>query len=162
LLAEKVEGSIATVFRQVAMNGFESRVHNARRTDGELSLETLGDLWIETQKEMLGKQVELGEDYRSWWSYIPHFIGVPGYVYSYAFGHLLATSVYGIYQQRGEGFVGNYLEMLSAGGSRPPEELANIVGCDLTDPSFWQTGLALIETDIELAEAAGREAGVLT
>lgn len=162
LLAEKVEGSIATVFRQVAMNGFESRVHTARRTEGELSVETIGDLWIETQREMLGEPVELSDEYRSWWSYIPHFIHVPGYVYSYAFGHLLATSVYGIYQQRGEGFVSNYLEMLSAGGSRPPEELAQIVGCDLTDPSFWATGLQLIEHDIELAETAGREAGLLT
>jgi oligoendopeptidase F len=162
LLAQKVEGSIATVFRQVAMNGFEEAVHTARRTEGELSVESLGELWIETQRQMLGETVDLGDDYRSWWSYIPHFIHVPGYVYSYAFGHLLATSVYGIYEKRGEPFVSNYLEMLSAGGSRSPEELAQIVDCDLTDPSFWATGLQLIEHDIELAEAAGREAGVLT
>jgi oligoendopeptidase F len=162
LLAQKVEGSIATVFRQIAMNQFEDSVHNARRTEGELSLDRLGDLWIETQTEMLGEPVTLDEEYRSWWSYIPHFIHVPGYVYSYAFGHLLATSVYGIYEQRGADFVPNYLEMLSAGGSRSPEDLARIVDCDLTDQSFWDTGLVLIEKDIEAAEAAGRDAGILT
>lgn len=162
LLAQKVEGSIATVFRQIAMNQFETLVHNSRRDEGELSVEKLGDLWIQTQSEMLGDPVALDDEYRSWWSYIPHFIHVPGYVYSYAFGHLLATSVYGIYEQRGADFVPKYLEMLSAGGSRSPEELAQIVGCDLTDPSFWETGLQLIERDIELAEDAGREAGVLT
>ena len=162
LLAQKVEGSIATVFRQIAMNQFEAQVHNARRDEGELSLDRLGDLWIETQTEMLGDPVHLDDQYRSWWSYIPHFIHVPGYVYSYAFGHLLATSVYGIYEQRGADFVPNYLEMLSAGGSRSPEELAQIVDCDLTDESFWDTGLVLIERDIEAAEAAGREAGILT
>jgi oligoendopeptidase F len=161
LLAQKVEGSIATVFRQVAMNQFEDLVHNARRSEGELSVEQLGDLWIKTQREMLGEPVELDDEYRSWWSYIPHFIGVPGYVYSYAFGHLLATSVYGIYEQRGADFVPNYLQMLSAGGSRPPEELARIVDCDLTHESFWDTGLALIERDIEAAEAEGRAAGLL-
>lgn len=161
LLAQKVEGSIATVFRQIAMNQFEAQVHNARRNEGELSLDRLGDLWIETQSEMLGDPVHLDDEYRSWWSYISHFIHVPGYVYSYAFGHLLATSVYGIYEQRGADFVPNYLKMLSAGGSRSPEELAGIVDCNLADESFWDTGLALIERDIEAAETAGREAGVI-
>jgi len=161
LLASKVEGAIATVYRQVAMSGFEARVHNARRADGELSVERFGDLWFETQAEMLGDNVELGDDYRAWWSYIPHFVHVPGYVYSYAFGHLLATSVFGLYEQRGEDFVSSYLEMLAAGGSRSPEDLAQIVDCDLTDGSFWDAGLTLIERDLDAMEAAGKEAGAL-
>ncbi|HJR45042.1 MAG TPA: M3 family oligoendopeptidase [Actinomycetota bacterium] len=161
LLAQKVEGSIATVFRQIAMNGFEAAVHNARRTEGELSLDRLGDLWIETQTEMLGDVFELDDDYRLWWSYIPHFIQVPGYVYAYAFGFLLAVSVYRLYEERGESFVPSYLEMLAAGGSRAPEELAGIVGCDLTDRGFWAGGLAVIEHDIERAEIEARAAGLL-
>lgn len=160
LLAEKVEGAIATVFRQVAMNRFENRVHNTRRSEGELSIERFGDLWFETQAEQLGPYVELDDDYRVWWSYIPHFIHVPGYVYAYAFGQLLAVSVYRIYEQRGADFVPSYLEMLSAGGSRSPEELARIVDCDLADPSFWDGGLAVIERDLSLAEDAAREAGL--
>lgn len=162
LLAEKVEGAIATVFRQVAMNAFETRVHNERRTEGELSIERFGDLWMETQSELLGDPVELSDEYRAWWSYIPHFIHVPGYVYAYAFGQLLAVSVYGVYEQRGADFVPSYLEMLSAGGSRSPEELARMVGCDLADPSFWDGGLAVIERDITAAEAAARESGALS
>lgn len=162
LLAEKVEGALATVFRQVAMNSFETLVHNERRTEGELSVDRFGDLWFETQSELLGDAVELEDEYRSWWSYIPHFIHVPGYVYAYAFGQLLAVSVYGIYEQRGADFVPSYLEMLAAGGSRSPEDLARIVGCDLGDPSFWDGGLAVIERDITAAEAAARESGALT
>ena len=161
LLAEKVEDAIATVFRQVAMNAFEDRVHNSRRTDGEISLDRFGDLWIETQTEMLGDAVRLSDEYRLWWSYIPHFIHVPGYVYAYAFGFLLATSVYGVYEQRGPGFVPSYLEMLSAGGSRSPEELARIVECDLSDPSFWDRGLAMIERDIAAVEQAAQEAELI-
>ena len=160
LLAEKVEGAIATVFRQVAMNRFEALVHTARRDEGELSIDRFGELWIETQSEQLGPPVELDDDYRLWWSYIPHFIHVPGYVYAYAFGQLLAVSVYRIYEQRGADFVPSYLEMLSAGGSRSPEDLARIVDCDLTDPSFWDGGLAVIERDLSLAEEAAREAGI--
>jgi oligoendopeptidase F len=161
LVAEQVEGAIATVFRQVAMNQFEDRVHRARRDEGELPIERFGDLWIETQTEMLGDAVDLGDQYRTWWSYVPHFIHVPGYVYAYAFGFLLATSVYALYEERGEDFVPNYIEMLSAGGSRSPEELAALVDCDLSDESFWAGGLAMIERDITAAEELAGQAGVL-
>lgn len=161
LLAEKVEDAIGTVFRQVAMNAFEERVHTSRRSEGELSIERLGDLWIETQTEMLGSAVDLDDEYRIWWSYIPHFIHVPGYVYAYAFGFLLATSVYGVYEQRGPDFVPSYLDMLGAGGSRSPEELARLVDCDLTDPSFWDRGLSMIERDIDAVEAAARDASLV-
>jgi oligoendopeptidase F len=154
LLAEAVEGQIATVFRQVAMNQFEDRVHTARRTEGELSIERLGELWAETQTELLGESVEITDGYRSWWSYIPHFVASPGYVYAYAFGQLLALSVYRLYTERGEEIVPAYLEMLSAGGSRSPEELGEIVGVDLKDPGFWDSGLGLVEQQVDQAVAA--------
>jgi oligoendopeptidase F len=154
LLAENLEGSIATVFRQTAMNQFEDRVHTARRTEGELSVEQIGDHWEASQAELLGDAVEITPGYRAWWSYVPHFIGSPGYVYAYAYGQLLALSVYGRYLEEGESFVPRYLEMLAAGGSRSPEELAAIAGLDLTDPGFWQHGLALVRGQLEEAERA--------
>ena len=154
LLAEHVEGSIATVFRQVAMNRFEELAHTARRTEGELSLDRLGDLWAESQEELLADSVEVTDNYRSWWSYVPHFIGTPGYVYAYAYGQLLALSVYGRYLEEGESFVPRYIELLSAGGSRSPEELAAIAGLDLTDPGFWNRGLELVRGQLEAAEDA--------
>ncbi|HXW57901.1 MAG TPA: M3 family oligoendopeptidase [Solirubrobacteraceae bacterium] len=160
LLAENLEDTIATVFRQVAMNRFEDLVHTTRREEGELSVERFGELWAESQGEMLGDSVELTDGYRSWWSYIPHFIGSPGYVYAYAYGQLLALSVYERYEQLGEEIVPAYLRMLSAGGSKSPEETAQIVGVDLTDPGFWERGLDLVERQLteaeEAAEAAGR------
>jgi oligoendopeptidase F len=159
LLAENIEGAIATVFRQVAMNRFEELVHNARREQGELSVERFGELWAESQTEMLGDSVEITDGYRSWWSYIPHFIGSPGYVYAYAYGQLLALSVYQRYEQRGEEFVPRYLELLSAGGSRSPQELGEIVDVDLADPGFWDAGLDLVERQLQAAEEAARDAG---
>ncbi|MBX3314148.1 MAG: M3 family oligoendopeptidase [Actinobacteria bacterium] len=159
LLAETVDDSIATVFRQVAMNRFEDAVHTARRDEGELSTDRFGDLWIETQRAMLGDAVELTEGYRSWWSYIPHFIHVPGYVYAYAYGQLLALSVYRRYEEQGDAFVPRYLDLLRAGGSLPPQELAAIVDCDLDDPSFWDGGLAIIDAQLTAAEEAAAAAG---
>jgi oligoendopeptidase F len=156
LLAENIEGAIATVFRQVAMNRFEYLVHTERREVGELSVARLGELWAETQGEMLGDAVELTQDYRSWWSYIPHFINTPGYVYAYSYGQLLALSVYDRSLAEGASFEPRYLEMLRSGGSRSPEELGAIVGIDLADPGFWERGLDLVERNLEAAEAAAR------
>jgi oligoendopeptidase F len=161
LLAESIEGSIATVFRQVAMNRFEHLAHTERREAGELSVDRIGELWAESQEELLGDAVEVTEGYRSWWSYVPHFIATPGYVYAYAYGQLLALAVYGRYEEEGEAFVPAYLELLGAGGSRSPEELGRIVGVDLADPAFWDRGLALVERQLDAAEAAARETGRL-
>jgi oligoendopeptidase F len=157
LLAESIEGSIATVFRQIAMHRFEDRAHIARREEGELSLPRLGDLWTETQAELFGDSVEVTDGYRSWWSYIPHFIDAPGYVYAYAYGQLLALSVYRRYLDEGEEFVPRYLELLAAGGSRPPEELGRLVGVDLADPGFWDSGLDLVDEQLGQAEAAAHQ-----
>src|SRR5438045_6573252 len=141
-----MEGQIATVLRQTAMNRFEDRVHTERREVGELSVDRFGELWHETQAELLGDTVEITDGYRTWWSYIPHFIGTPGYVYAYAYGQLLALSVYRRYVERGPAFVERYLELLSAGGSDTPESLGRIVDCDLSDPAFWDGGLSIIES----------------
>ena len=154
LLAENMEGAIATVFRQVAMNDFENRVHTARREEGELSVERFAELWRGSQSDFFGDSVELSEGYDSWWSYVPHFINTPGYVYAYAFGQLLALSIYKRYRDTGAGFVPDYLELLAAGGSRSPEALGEIVGVDLTDPGFWHAGLDLVEELGQQAEEA--------
>jgi oligoendopeptidase F len=161
LLAESLEGQIATVFRQIAMNRFENSVHTHRREIGELSTEDFADAWESTQRAMLGDAVEITPGYRTWWSYIPHFIGSPGYVYAYAYGQLLALAVYARYEVEGDGFVPAYLDLLRAGGSQSPEDLGRIVGVDLADPRFWDGGLAIIDAQLAAAEQAARDAGCL-
>jgi oligoendopeptidase F len=161
LLAGSLDGAVAAVFRQVAMNRFEHAAHNERRESGELSVDRFGELWLGTQSELLGDSVEVSDDYGVWWSYVWHFIDAPGYVYAYAYGHLLALSVYRRYEELGEAFVPSYLDLLRAGGSRPPEELAAIVGVDLGDPGFWSSGLDLVERQLDAAEREARDAGRL-
>ena len=154
LLAESLDGAVAAIFRQIAMNRFEDRIHTERRERGELSVERFAELWLATQADLLGDSVDVPDDYGLWWSYIWHFVDTPGYVYAYAYGHLLALSVYRRYEEEGERFVPSYLELLSAGGSRSPEELGQIVGVDLADPGFWSSGLDLVERQLEAAEEA--------
>ncbi|MGH2843551.1 MAG: M3 family oligoendopeptidase [Solirubrobacteraceae bacterium] len=152
LLASHIDGMVNTVFRQTAMNHFEHLVHGRRREQGELSVEDFNAAWVSSQLEMLGDSVQITEGYHSWWSYVQHFINTPGYVYAYAYGQLLALSVYGRFKEVGEAFAPDYIRMLSAGGSLPPEELAAIVGVDLADPGFWDAGLALVDAQLSAAE----------
>jgi oligoendopeptidase F len=159
LLTDRLDGAIATVFRQIAMNRFEHMVHSRRREEGELSVDRFNDTWTETQLQLFGDSVEVTDGYRLWWSYVPHFINTPGYVYAYAYGQLLALSIYRRYVEEGESFVPRYLELLAAGGSRSPAELAAIVGIDLNEPEFWDAGLTLVEEQLTAAEDAAAATG---
>jgi oligoendopeptidase F len=159
LLAGRIEDSIATVFRQIAMNRFEDRVHTTRRGEGELSLGTFQELWLETQTQLFGDSVDV-EGYGTWWSYVPHFIGTPGYVYAYSYGFLFALSIFRKYELEGDSMVEPYLEVLRAGGSKPPEELAEMVGLDLTDPAIWSAGIDALASELDEAEALAAEIGI--
>jgi oligoendopeptidase F len=152
MLTQKIEDSFATAFRQISMNRFENAIHTARREEGELSAERFSSLWMDTQRAMFGDSVTLTGDYSLWWSYIPHFIGTPGYVYAYAFGELLVLALYARYKQVGDGFADAYLEMLSRGGSDWPHAIVAPLGVDLQDPAFWHGGLRILEEMVADAE----------
>ncbi|MBU0731010.1 MAG: M3 family oligoendopeptidase [Proteobacteria bacterium] len=151
-LCQKLESIFATVFRQVAMNRFEDLVHNSRRNQGELSTESISTLWMQTQKAMFGNSVTLTENYSIWWSYIPHFLSTPGYVYSYAFGELLVLSLYRIYKDDKAAFTPKYIELLKAGGSKTPAELLESFGINLDQKAFWLGGLEIINELLLSAE----------
>jgi oligoendopeptidase F len=144
MLAAKVEDMINTVVRQIAFYSFERKVHEARR-QGELTAETLCDLWLSVQSESLGPAIRLGPGYETFWAYIPHFIHSPFYVYAYAFGDCLVNSLYGVYQNSASGFQERYFALLSAGGTKHHSELLKPFGLDARDPAFWQIGLKMIE-----------------
>jgi oligoendopeptidase F len=145
MLCHQVEDAFATIFRQVAMNRFEDAAHTARRAEGELSSDHIGQIWQEKVQAMFGDSLELTADHLPWWSYVGHFIRVPGYVYAYAFGNLLALSIYQRYREVGPEFVDTYLDFLGAGGSQAPDELVRSVGMDITDPGFWDAGLQILD-----------------
>jgi len=155
-LCQKIESIFATVFRQIAMNRFEDALHNGRRQHGELSAETLNAYWLSTQKKMFGNSVELCEHYALWWSYIPHFLSTPGYVYSYAFGELLVLGLYRLYQQEGNAFTRKYLTLLRSGGKDSPYALLEPFALDINQATFWQGGLEVIEEMISQAEIISR------
>lgn len=152
LLAAKIEDKINTVVRQIAFCEFEGRVHETRR-QAELTPEDLNRLWIEVQTESLGPAFTFREDYRFYWSYIPHFIHVPFYVYAYAFGDCLVSSLYAVYEEAPEGFEPRYLDLLRAGGTLRHKELLAPFGLDASDPGFWAKGLGLLEGLIDRLEA---------
>ena len=158
LLAGKVEDMLNTVIRQIAFYRFELAVHTERRV-AELTAKRLGDIWVEIQSESLGPAIRFDDDYRTYWTYIPHFVHSPFYVYAYAFGDCLVNSLYSVYQGVEVGFVEKYLDMLSAGGTLRHKELLAPFGLDASDPTFWAQGLDVIARLIDELEAMEKDKG---
>jgi oligoendopeptidase F len=152
MLAGKVEDMLNTVVRQIAFVEFERRVHDERR-QGELTPDRLGEIWMDVQRESLGPVFRFDDDYRCFWTYIPHFIHSPFYVYAYAFGDCLVNSLYAVYEEAHPGFQAKYLDMLRAGGTKRHKELLMPFGLDASDPAFWQKGLSVIAGFIRELEA---------
>ena len=152
LVAGKVEDMINTVVRQIAFYDFECKLHAARR-DGELTPEGINALWMSVQAESLGPVFEFMDGYETFWSYIPHFIHSPFYVYAYAFGDGLVNALYAVYADGLPGFEDKYFEMLKAGGSKHHKDLLAPFGLDASDPKFWDRGLSMIAGFIDELEA---------
>jgi len=157
LLCGFIEEAFGTAFRQIALTRFEQRLHAARRLEGELSSERIGELWQAVNAALYGDSVVLTDDYRWWWSYIPHFIHSPFYCYAYGFGELLVLALYELYRERGDAFVPQYLDLLAAGGSDAPEALLSRLDIDIREPSFWQRGLAALRRLVEEARALAEQ-----
>jgi oligoendopeptidase F len=154
MLASKVEDMLNTVVRQIAFYQFETRVHDERRS-GEILPERLGEIWMQVQIESLGPAFEFTPEYSVFWSYIPHFIHSPFYVYAYAFGDCLVNALYSVFQNGHPGFQAKYLDMLRAGGTKRHKELLAPFGLDASDPAFWTKGLDVVSGFIDELEKAG-------
>lgn len=152
LIASKVEDMLNTVVRQVAFCEFERQVHN-ERAKSELTTQAICDIWMKVQSDSLGPAIKLHGNYQYFWTYIPHFIHTPFYVYAYAFGDCLVNSLYGVYEGgKVKNFDKKYLEMLQAGGTLRHKELLAPFGLDATKPAFWQQGLNIISKMIDELE----------
>jgi oligoendopeptidase F len=158
MLCSQCEDAFSTVFRQVAFNRYEDACHIARRREGELAIDQLGEIYQSKLQPMFGDALILTDEHKVWWSYIEHFLHTPGYVYAYAFGNLLALSVYQRYLELGPAFVDDYLEFLAAGGSTRPDELVRRLGMDITDPDFWDAGLRILDGMVTEVETLATQA----
>ena len=151
MLAGKVEDMLNTVVRQIAFCEFERELHDLR-PEGELSTDEISDVWMDVQRASLGPGIRLHDDYRVYWSYIPHFIHTPFYVYAYAFGDCLVNALYGVYQTSDAGFEEKYISLPSSGGAKRHGELLKPFGLDASDPKFWKKGLDVIEGFVDELE----------
>lgn len=157
LMCGKLEDIFATVFRQVVLTNFEEKLHSSRRELGELPRDKINEIWMETNKAMYGKSVQLSNSYKTWWMYIPHFIHSPFYCYAYSFGELLVLALYNKYLEEGRSFVPKYLDMLSSGGNDLPENIVGKTGVNIKDPEFWQGGCNLLMNMVdETVELSGK------
>ena len=154
LLANKVEDMLNTVVRQIAFFEFEKKIHEKRK-NSELSVKEICSIWMETQKQSLGPSINFEDEYKYYWTYIPHFIHSPFYVYAYAFGDCLVNSLYAVYQDGLEKFDEKYIQLLEAGGSMRYRELLKPFNLDPSQPDFWQKGISVIESFIDQLNEIG-------
>jgi oligoendopeptidase F len=158
LLCGKIDDNLSTVHRQIVLTEFERASHEAGLKKGELSAEELSDIWMKVNSDLYGESVELTENYRYGWKYIPHFIHSPFYCYAYAFAQLFVLTLFQKYKEDKTAFIPRYFEMLSLGGSKTPEEIASIAGLDINKPDFWRSGIAILGELIEKAETTSIDA----
>ena len=155
MLASKVEDMLNTVVRQVAFYRFEQLLHDERRK-GEMVPDRIGEIWLQVQRESLGPVFHFTPEYQVFWSYVPHFVHSPFYVYAYAFGDCLVNALYGVFQGGHPGFQAKYLDMLRAGGTKRHKELLAPFGLDASDPAFWRRGLDVVSGFIDELEASAQ------
>ncbi len=148
LLRSKIEDMLNTVFRQISFFIFERNIHEMRAKT-ELSDEDISTIWMESQKESLGKNILLTDDYDCFWAYIPHFIHSPFYVYAYAFGDCLVNSLYSKYKESNDSFNDKYFNLLKSGGSQSYQILLKKFNLNPKDKNFWQMGMNLIKNLID-------------
>ena len=151
LLANKVEDMLNTVVRQIAFFEFEKQIHSQRKIS-ELSVDQICNIWMDVQRESLGPSIEFDEEYKYYWTYIPHFIHSPFYVYAYAFGDCLVNSLYGVYEEGLKDFDKKYITLLESGGSQRYKELLKPFNLDPSKSDFWKKGILVIENLIDELE----------
>jgi oligoendopeptidase F len=144
LLAGKVEDMLNTVVRQIGFHQFEVKFHEAR-IKSELTPDEIGEIWMQTQSHAVGPYINLTDEYKVLWGYIPHFIHTPFYVYAYAFGDSLVNALWYSYQNSDKNaFAEKYLDMLSAGGTKGHNDLLKPFNLSAYDKSFWNKGVSMI------------------
>jgi oligoendopeptidase F len=151
LLANKVEDMLNTVVRQIAFFEFEKQVHSQRKIS-ELSVDQICNIWMDVQRDSLGPSIEFEKEYKYYWTYIPHFIHSPFYVYAYAFGDCLVNSLYGVYEEGLKDFDKKYITLLESGGSQRYRELLKPFNLDPSKSNFWKKGISVIENLIDELE----------
>ena len=147
MLSEKIDDFYATIGRQSFFTLFEISAH--QQIANSTTVDEISKTYLHNLNEQFGNSVNVSEDFQTEWSCIPHFYHAPFYCYSYAFGNLLSLSLFQRYKKEGSGFASTYTKILSAGGSKKPENLLQQFGIDITKSRFWQDGFDYIKTQVD-------------
>jgi oligoendopeptidase F len=153
MLAEQIDDFYATIMRQAYFTIFEITAHELIGKNSATSIDELSESYMDNLREQFGNSIKVSDDFKYEWLYIPHFYHSPFYCYAYSFGNLLVMSLYQQFKNEGREFIPNYISILSAGGSKKPEDLLLSRGIDISKEDFWQRGFDLVNDKInELKE----------
>ncbi|MCA9375345.1 hypothetical protein KC622_03375 [Candidatus Dojkabacteria bacterium] len=145
MLANRIQSSFATVFRQIAFYLFESDIHTHRLKQGTLSVEELNEYFMERLQAMFRKGLTLTKDHGYLWGVVSHFYWFNFYVFAYSMGELLTLSLMAEYRREGKSFLNGYIQALETGGSANPYDITKMMGVDISDKKFWDGGIRLLD-----------------
>lgn len=149
LLAEQIDDMYATIMRQAYFTLFEVNAHRAI-SEENATIDTVAKMYMNNLNDQFGTSITISPEFEWEWIYIPHFYHTPFYTYAYSFGNLLVLSLYQQYKREGKSsFVPKYFKILSAGGSRKPEELLREADIDISKQDFWQQGFDYVHGTIQ-------------
>ncbi|MEX2286968.1 MAG: M3 family oligoendopeptidase [Planctomycetaceae bacterium] len=130
---------------------FEDRFHRERH-DGELPPDRFSELMREAQQEAYcGGLDDEGWNPHFWISKLHFYIsGLPFYNFPYTFGSMLSLGIYALSGELGDKFPARYRDFLIATGCQDTEEaVRSTFGYDLTNDSFWNKSLDVVEKRVE-------------
>lgn len=142
LLMERLADSYATIMRQINFSMFEKEAFAlfAKGTNPE----DVSSRYYQNLLAHFGDSVDVDQIFSYEWAYIPHFVNSPFYVYAYAFGELLALSLFAMYKDSGEVAVNKLKKILTFGRTAYPIEMLKELDISLQDRDFWMHGFSVI------------------
>lgn len=127
---------------------FESALFEQRK-EGELIADELSALMIDAQKKTYGDALSVYHPYM--WAVKGHYYSsdLSFYNYPYAFGQLFGLGLYAQREKDPANFAAKYRNLLENTGSSSAQDVASILGCNLSSESFWQEGMDIIASYIQ-------------
>ncbi len=143
ILAIVLDEFVAAAYQVSARVFFEQSIYDAIEKNKLLDGEAISKLWVEARDRIFGDAVEWIPEDKWWWTMKLHFY-IPNYRfynYPYVYAQLFVFAMYKLYKEQGKDFVPKLKNLLAAGSSKSPRQLAAEIGFDITKEDFWQKGI---------------------
>jgi len=134
--------------RHLIEGELQRRIYTLAEAGHPITATVLSKVQGDILEEFWGGEVEIDDGARLTWMRQPHYyMGL--YPYTYSAGLTIGTAVAKLIQEEGQPVVDRWLDVLKAGGSKSPIELAKMAGVDMTEPSAIRKAVDYVGTLVD-------------